>query len=615
MDQYESLINKIKETDLKKLNYKELASLSEEIRRYIIAMCGKNGGHLASNLGVVELTVALHKAFDFPKDKLLFDVGHQCYTHKILTGRSLDQLRKENGTDGFQKRKESNYDCFEAGHSSTSISAAMGLALDRDLKKEDYHIISLIGDASIANGLAFEALNNIDDFKHKVIIIINDNNMSISQSVGALHKALQNIRLSPRYLKMKSDFRKKMGRNKITRSLFSFFKSVKDFIKNIFLRNNIFELFGLYYIGNVDGYDFKEMEKAFKKAKKKKSSVVIHVTTIKGKGYGLSETKNVSSWHSVKPFDTTTGKSLDKTIEGEISIQETYALGLEKILSKDPYSILINPGTQIGSKIDFLFKKYPQQCFDVGISEEHAVTFASGYSLNNAHSYISIYSTFLQRSYDQINHDIARMDLPVTLLIDRSGLVGGDGETHQGIFDESFLINMPNMAVAMAKDFSESIELIKFSHAYSHPLAIRYPVGIYQKDEGTSKEINLGDWFIEKEDKDQKVCIISFGPKLNKLLKKGLPITIVNALFQSPINEEVLKSLINYKHIIIYNPYAIKEGFAYHVLAKLKELNYKNDIRIISLENSFIQKGTIEQQEKRCHVHIDDVIEIVNSLI
>lgn len=607
------LFKKIEKTNLKELSYKELALLSEEIREYIIACCAENGGHLASNLGVIELTIALHKAFNFPNDKLLFDVGHQCYTHKILTGRKLSSLRKENGIDGFQKRNESEYDCFEAGHSSTSISSAMGLALNRDLNNEKYEVIAFIGDSSIANGLSFEAINCLQDFNHKIIIIMNDNNMSISQPIGALHNMLQNIRLSKRYLNMKSNFRKHMGRNKFTRSLFSFFKSIKDGIKHLLLRNNIFEMFGLYYIGNVDGYDFKEMEKAFNKAKKRDSSVIIHVTTIKGKGYNLSENSNVSSWHSVKPFDIKTGKSKTSINPDLIDIQSVYSKGIEKILQEDPKSILINPSTLVGSKMDELINKYKGRCIDVGISEEHAIVLACGFSLNKSHSYISIYSTFLQRCYDELNHDVCRMDLPITLLIDRSGLIGSDGETHQGIFDESFLFDLPNMSICMAKNMQEAYSLLEFSKNYNHPLAIRYSVDYFQKTNLPNIKIDYGKWIIEKES-TSNICLISFGPNFNKLLKMNLNITYINAIFQSPIDEELLNYILNYKNIIIYDSYGIEDGFTLHVKNKLIDLNYKNKIHTISIKKAFIAKGTIEQQEKRCHVHIDDVISLINKL-
>ena len=614
MDKYQNLFNEISNYDIKKANVKELRELSSKIREYIIKECSINGGHLASNLGIVELTIALHRAFSFPEDKLLFDVSHQCYTHKILSGRSLENLRQENGVDGFQKRHESKYDPYEAGHSSTSISTAMGMALARDMNNQDYHIISLIGDSSIANGMAFEALNNNDKFNHKVIIIINDNNMSIDQPVGALHNMLQNIRLSPKYIRWKDRYRKHMEKNKFTQWLFSFTKKIKDGITHLIYRDNFFGTFGYYYIGDVDGYDFKEMEHAFKKAKKKKSSVVIHVSTIKGKGYNLAETSNVSSWHSVPPFNIEDGSIKDVLPENKIKLSKVIANKIEEELSKDPNSILITASTSVGSNFDTVIKNNPEQALDVGISEEHAVTFASGCALNNKHTFVSMYSTFLQRSYDQINHDVARMDLPVTFLIDRSGLVGKDGETHQGIFDESFLLNMPNMNVCMGKDEIEYARLIEFSRTFNHPLAIRYPILESEKTPYYKDTIEYGKWKIEKEANNKDICIISYGPKLKEVINSFDNVTIVNAIFQSPLDEECLKSLLEYKNIIIYSPYGIEQGFTYHTFIKLMDLGYKNRVNRISLPNKYISKGTIEQQEKRCHIDISSLKELINSI-
>lgn len=603
-------------TNLNELNSKELSDFSNAIRKYIIQECSINGGHLASNLGVIELTVAIHKAFNLPTGKLLFDVGHQCYTHKILSGRSLTNLRKENGVDGFQKREESIYDSFEAGHSSTSISAAMGMAIDRDLKKENYEIIALIGDASISNGLALEALNNMVDFNHKIIVIINDNDMSISQPVGAFHNMFQSIRLSSKYLKSKEKYRKIMQKNKFTRSLYNFTRVIKNFIKSLVLKNNVFEMFGFRYIGNVDGYDFKEMDEAFKKAKKVPNSVVIHVSTIKGKGYDLSENSNVASWHSVKPFDINTGKPLTSLKENQKNWFDIYASFLDEELNKNKSAILINPNTTIGSGIEYLFSKYKEQTFDVGISEEHAITLASGYSLNGSHSYVSIYSSFMQRAYDQINHDIARMNLPVTLLIDRAGLVGSDGETHQGIFDESFLIDMPNMTVAMPKDISEAKALFNFSTTYPHPLAIRIPLGIVE-EEISNINIEYGKWIKEQSSNSNKLCLITFGPKLKQILRKlkNKDITILNALWQSPLDVEMLKTILDFKNIIIYNPYGIEEGFIYHSFFKLDELGYKGNKISIGLKSAFIKKGSIEQQEKRCQVDLDTLYNKIDSIL
>lgn len=614
MEDNQDFINQVSKCNLKEKSTKELSELSNQIRNYIIEKCSVNGGHLASNLGVVELTVALHKAFSFPIDKLLFDVGHQCYTHKILSGRSLDNLRKENGVDGFQKRKESEYDPFEAGHSSTSISSALGMALARDKNNQDYSIIAVIGDSSISNGLAFEALNSQDYLKHKIIIVINDNNMSISQPVGAFHNMLQSIRLSEKYMNFKEKYSKKMDKNRFTRAMFSFLKKTKDFFKKLILKNNYFEMFGFYYIGNVNGYDFKEMENAFKKAKKKKSSVIIHVSTIKGKGYKYSEVDNSSYYHSVKPFNIQNGLQMEVAPKEMTQICEVVSNEMDNVLSEDKDSILVLASTAFGSKMDHLLDKYQDQVLDFGISEEHAVTFCSGYALSNKKPYVCLYSTFLQRAYDQINHDVARMDLPVTFLIDRSGLVGSDGETHQGIFDESFLLNMPNMSVCMGKDQNQIISLINFSKTFAHPLAIRYPVGYLKNQDRKIEEIKYGKWLYETKVDNEKVCLITFGPKLSEIISLNLGITIVNAIFQSPLDKELLKELLSYKNIVIYDPYAIEQGFGFHVTSLLNDLGYKNQIHRICLKNEYIQKGTIEEQEKRCHVDLVTLTSLINSL-
>lgn len=596
---------------IKELNNKEMISLSDEIRKYIIDICGKNGGHLASNLGVVELTIALHKSFDFPKDKLLFDVGHQCYTHKILSGRRLDNLRQEGGIDGFQKRKESPFDAFEAGHSSTSISAAMGMAIERDLNKEDYEIICVIGDSSIANGMAFEALNNVSDFRHHFIIVINDNDMSIAKSKGGIHNYLQKIRLSSKYLKFKDKWRNRSLRGGIFNIFYRFGRGVKNFFKGFLFHANIFENIGCYYIGNVDGYDFSGMKKAFEKAKKINSPVVIHVSTIKGKGYKYSETGDLSYWHSVKPFDTKTGKILKKEEYTKKTWSEIYAEFVYESLKNGEDAILVNPATTVGSKMEKVFEDFKERTFDVGISEEHAVTFASGYSLNGKHSYVSIYSSFMQRAYDQINHDVARMKAHVTLLIDRAGLVGSDGETHQGIFDESFLVNMPNMVVAMAKDKKEAKALFELSKEYQGPFAIRYPIGCVDEEEG-EVSLQIGKWIVEKQSNSKK-CIISFGPHLVDIISWNLDIEIINAIFMAPLDIKMLEMLLNKEQIYIYDPYAIEGGFSLQVQNALIKLGYKGKVTIIALRNEFIQKGTIESQEKNQNVDLEFLKEIINK--
>ena len=494
MSESKDFINYVSNLDLKKLSYKELANLSEEIRAYIIEKCGENGGHLASNLGIIELTVALHKAFNFPTDKLLFDVGHQCYTHKILTGRPLENLRQEGGTSGFQKRSESIYDPFEAGHSSTSISIAEGMALTRDLNKDKYEVIAVIGDGTISNGLAFEALNHLGALDTKVIIILNDNNMCIGETVGGLHKSLK--------------------------------------------EGNIFKQLGYEYIDNVNGHDFDSLSIALQKAKEAAKSVVVHVSTIKGKGYIHSENDKIGFYHGVNSFDINTGKELKKSSD-KTSWSKVYARLLECVMDENRFTTVIHPATGVGSYLSKINTDYKDRSFDVGISEEHSITLAGGMALNNYHPYVAIYSTFLQRAYDQVHHDIARLDLPVTLLVDRAGLVGKDGETHQGILDTSILLNMPNTSVAMAKNQMEAARLMKLSINYNHPLALRYPKGETNYTKITSlkdiKPFELGEWILEKED-SKETCLISYGPLLEDILSKtkDKKLTVVNALFQKP---------------------------------------------------------------------------------
>lgn len=559
--------------DLKNKSIKDLIALSSNIRETIINSCAKNGGHLASNLGVVELTIALHQSFNFPNDKLLFDVGHQCYTHKILTGRTLDNLRKENGVSGFQSREESNYDSFEAGHSSTSLSTALGMAIKRDSNKDKYEIISVIGDASFANGMALEALNNLADIKSKIIIVLNDNNMSITKTTGGIHNILTNT------------------------------KTAKKF----------FESFNLKYIGKVDGHDFKKLNQVFKKAKQINQSVIIHVKTIKGKGFLPAENENSYLWHGIKPFSLETYKSLKQIDENKVCWACLYAKELDNILSTEDV-ILINPSTTVGSNLHDLFIKHKDKTFDVGIGEEHAITLAAGYGLNQGHAYVSIYSTFLQRAYDQLLHDLIRFDAPVTLLIDRVGLIGEDGETHQGMFDESFLLSFPNIAVAMAKDINQAKELMNFSKTYNHPLAIRYPIGITTNEVKVASPIILGKWEYERISKNKKIAIVSFGPKIIELKEKIKSTTIVNAIFQSHIDEDILNDLLDYDNIILYNPYGIDEGFNYHILVKLIDKKYSGNIYRISLPKEFIKCGTIEEQEKRCHVDIDFVASLIKKI-
>ena len=592
-------------SDIKGLNEEELNLLSEDIRNNIIESCAKNGGHLASNLGVVELTVAIHHFFNLPKDKVIFDVGHQSYAHKILSGRTLENLRKENGVSGFQRRIESEFDPYEAGHSSTSIGAAMGIATARDLKKEDYQVIAVIGDSSLANGVAYEALNNLSTSHHKIILIINDNNQSIGKSVGHSSNMWERFRLSKGYLRRKNRYRTVMKKTAFCRGIYKVTSAIKNFFKYLLVRKTTFYNMGLYYISNIDGHDINALEKAFKYAVNAPSSVAIHVTTIKGRGYEFAEKDDVGDWHGVSPFDIKTGQPLKTIDENHLCWSGVYANLLEEEMTKNEQIVVINPATTVGSKLTDIYNKYPQRTFDVGISEEHAAIYASGIASQGMHPYLSVYSTFLQRGYDEISHDIARMNLPVTILIDRAGLPGDDGETHAGIYDVAYLNSIPNVAIAMAKDMDEARNLFNFSVDYQYPLAIRYPRGNTLKMNGETTNINLGLWKKENDVNSQKV-IISYGPVINELKERFDKYQIVNAIFQKPIDEELLKALLD-KEIIIYDLYGTKEGFASIVIDALNNLGYQKQVKCLCVPSDYIHHGSIKYQKEEYHLTLDDL--------
>ena len=597
-------------SDIKGLNEEELNLLANDVRENIINSCAKNGGHLSASLGVVELTVALHHFFDLPKDKVIFDVGHQCYAHKILSGRLLDNLRQENGVAGFQKRNESGFDPYEAGHSSTSISAAMGLATARDLNNEKYNVIAVIGDASLSNGLAYEAINNLGTFKHKVILIINDNNQSIGKAVGYSSNGWEKFRLSKGYLKRKERYVRVMKKTAFGRGIYKITSAIKNFFKYVVTRQNQFQNMGIYYISNIDGHDISALEKAFKYAVNAPSSVAIHITTIKGKGYEYAEKDNQGNWHGVDPFDVKTGESLKKPKESEISWSGVYAELVDAYMQKDEKMVVINPATVIGSHLCEVFDKYPERTFDVGISEEHAAVFASGMAVDGLHPYLSVYSTFLQRSYDEISHDIARMDANVTMLLDRVGLPGKDGETHEGIFDVAYLNTIPNVAICMAKDQNQARDLFEFSSKYTHPLAVRYPRGKTTKqDNKEPKEIKLGEWCIENQGDD--IAIITYGPIVNDVVNRFKNNTVVNALFQKPIDVDLLKSLLKMKQIVIYDIYGTEEGFASIVRDELNKLSYKGSIKCLCVPSEFIKHAKIEEQIVSLYISLEDLANIL----
>ncbi|MBO6280354.1 MAG: 1-deoxy-D-xylulose-5-phosphate synthase [Bacilli bacterium] len=595
---------------LKDLSYPELDLLSEDIRKYIIEITSKNGGHLSSNLGTVEAIISLCKNFDFTKDKIVFDVGHQTYTYKILTGRKLDTLRKKDGISGFQKMDESIYDHFEAGHSSTSISVASAMAYARDLKGEKYNVIAFIGESSLQNGLALEGLNTLSESGHKVIIVLNDNDMSISKGVGGLSSLFRNFSTSLIYRKTKGAFRKIL-RGRFGRWLLVKFTRIKNWIKRKVVNMTIFDNLGYAVIGPIDGHYIRQLDHAFERAKRQSKSVVIHIKTIKGKGYKPAEDDTEGDWHGVSKFNIETGEIAKK--QGEISWSEQYNTILKEEMAINDKIVTVVPATGHGSALDSLFKAYPTRVIDVGISEEHAFTFAGGLAASGLHPVVSIYSTFMQRSYDELLHDLARMNLNATILIDRAGLVGSDGETHQGIYDEAFLYTIPNVTITMASRSSESLSLFKESLSNHGVFAIRYPREYFHDIFKVDEIIPYGSWKVELS--GHGTAIISTGPMTLKLkealIKENKDVTLFNAIYLRPMDIEKVNQLLNYQRIIIYNPYSTKEGFANALESKLYSIGYKGEVIVRCVPTQFVKQATIDEQRKEFGLAIEDIISLI----
>ena len=596
---------------VKDLNYKELDVLSEDIRNYILDATSKNGGHVSSNLGTVETTISLCRNFDFSKDKIIFDVGHQCYTYKVLTGRSLDNLRKKGGVSGFQKINESPYDHFECGHSSTSISAALGMAVARDLNKEKYDIIAFVGDSSISNGLAAEGLNNLASSGHKVIIVLNDNNMSISKPVGGLSSTFRKFSSSGVYMKSKNAIRRAFQKTRFGRWCLRQFSRVKNWFKRKVINLTSFETLGYKMIGPVDGHYIKHLDKAFALAKRVNGPVIVHVKTIKGKGYPYAENDETGDWHGVSKFDKDTGSI--KENEGVVTWSEQYKLILKNEMSLNDKIVTIVPATGHGSALDSLFELYPDRTIDVGIAEEHALTLAGGLSISGYQPVVSIYSTFLQRAYDELFHDVSRMNLNATILIDRAGLVGADGDTHQGIYDEAFLYTIPNVTITMAARTSEALSLMKESLCGHGVFAIRYPREYATETSDPVKKIPYGGW--KEELLGKGTAIVSTGPVVLALkqrlqeLKKD--VTLYNAIYLRPMDEEKIKELVKYDKVIIYNPYATREGFANALESRLIDLGYKGQVIVKAVPTVTVGQASIDEQREEFHLQINDIIELL----
>ena len=601
-------LKEIKNPDfLKDMSYQELDVLSEDIREYILDVTSTNGGHVSSNLGTVEAIISLCRSFDFSKDKIIFDVGHQAYTYKILTGRPLENFRKKGGTSGFQKMSESPYDHFECGHSSTSISVANGMAIARDLNNEKYNVVAFIGDSSITNGLALEGINNLAASKNKVIIVLNDNNMSISKPVGGLARTFRKFSTSKLYVGSKRRTKNALDKTRLGRRMLRHFTNFKNWFKRKVINLTPFDNVGFSVIGPIDGHYIKHLDKAFAKAKRLDKSVVIHIKTMKGKGYPYAENDEQGDWHGLSAFDKETGSIAIK--KNAISWSKVYSSLLEKKMEQDEKVVTIVAATGHGSDLDSLFEKYPNRMVDVGIAEEHALTLAGGLALTH-HPVISIYSTFLQRAYDELSHDIARMNLNATILIDRAGLVGADGDTHQGIYDEAFLYSIPNVTITMASDNAIAESLFNESFNNHGVFAIRYPRSYVLELRKDKVDIPYGSWI--KEQTGKKVALVSTGTVVNKLKQvlKEKDVAIYNAVYLRPILDKNVEELMNYPKIIIYNPYATKEGFARSLEGVLLEKGYKGEVILKTVPTTFVKHATIEEQREEFGISVKDIVKL-----
>ena len=563
-----------KENDIKYLSEDELKELPGEIRRFLIESISKTGGHLASNLGVVELTMALHLSFNLPEDKIVWDVGHQSYTHKILTGRKdgFEQLRQFGGMSGFPKTCESDCDCFNTGHSSTSISAALGMAQARDILGMDYRVIAVIGDGALTGGMAYEALNNASELNSNFIIVLNDNNMSISENVGGMNRYLAEFRTTDMYRDLKSNVMNSLNHiPKYGEKMVKRIRNTKSSIKQLFVPGMFFEEMGIIYLGPVDGSNLNELRKTFEEAKRVDGPVLVHVITKKGSGYVPAE-RHPARFHGAEPFEIETGIPRNKRTDANYT--DVFSTVMKKLGERDDKIVAITAAMRDGAGLKRFANIYPDRFFDVGIAEEHAVTFAAGMAKAGLKPVFAVYSSFLQRAYDQILHDVCIQNLPVIFAIDRAGLVGSDGETHQGIFDISYLSSIPNMTVMAPKNKWELSDMMKFAVAFERPVAIRYPRGLgYAGLKEHRTPIELGKSEIISE--GSKVAIMALGSMIPvaedvvALLKeKGIEATLVNARFAMPFDKDMINKLTdNHSLLVTMEENVLSGGFGEHVSA------------------------------------------------
>ncbi|MCM1064105.1 MAG: 1-deoxy-D-xylulose-5-phosphate synthase [Eubacterium sp.] len=604
-----------KPNDIKNIAKGDYKELAQEIRDFLIRTISVTGGHLGSNLGAVELTMALHLALNLPEDKIIWDVGHQSYTHKILTGRrdGFESLRQFHGMSGFPKRRESSCDVFDTGHSSTSISAGLGMVKARELKGEKSTIVSVIGDGSLTGGMAYEALNNAAKLESNFIIILNDNNMSISENVGGMSKYLNNIRTASGYLDLKESIYNALLGTKRGDSTISRIRRVKNSFKQLVIPGMLFEDMGLAYLGPVDGHDIEGMVKVINEAKRVKRAVLIHVITQKGKGY-LPAERHPARFHGAEPFDIETGiPSHPRTAANYTDIFSTVMC---KLGQRDEKIVAITAAMPDGTGLKRFRNMYPDRFFDVGIAEEHAVTFAAGLAAGGMKPIVAVYSSFLQRAYDQILHDVCIQNLPVVFAIDRAGLVGSDGETHQGIFDLTYLSGIPNMHVCAPKNKWELSDMLKFAVRFGGPIAVRYPRGTAYaglKDYRAPIEMGKAEWI----HKEWEIALFAVGSMVktgeavrDALKARGRAVSLINARFVKPIDEEAVKEACK-DHVLIVT---MEEnvscgGYGEKVLAYMNREGLGNQYLNISIPDAYVEHGNVELLKQEIGIDADSIVE------
>lgn len=608
-----------KENDIKQLEPEELGLLAEEIREFLIEKISKTGGHLASNLGVVELTIALHLAFDLPEDKLIWDVGHQAYTHKILTGRraGFDDLRKYGGMSGFPKRKESDCDAFDTGHSSTSISAGLGYVAARDILGQEHHVVSIIGDGAMTGGMAYEALNNASRLKSNFIIVLNDNNMSISENVGGMSRYLNGLRTADAYVGLKKGVEDTLLKipvqgEKIVHQM----KKTKSGIKQLIVPGMLFEDMGITYLGPVDGHDVRKIYKALNEAKRVDHAVLVHVLTKKGKGYGPAE-KNPAKFHGTGPFVIETGEA--KASGGKDSYTDVFSKVICDVAKHDGKVVAITAAMAGGTGLDRFQRYFPDRFFDVGIAEEHALTFAAGLAAGGLKPVVALYSSFLQRAYDQAIHDICLQKLPVVLAVDRAGLVGSDGETHQGLFDLSFLSTIPNMTIMSPKNRWEMADMLRFAVDFGYPVALRYPRGeAYEGLKDFRAPLKYGKSEVLFEEEDIAILFVghmaSLAEKVRLRLKDiGYSCSLVNARFVKPLDKGMLDDMAREHELFVtIEENVLTGGYGEQVLEYVTRARLDTRVLNIGIPDDYVEHGNVDVL--RHEVGLDEEV-IVKQII